>query len=357
MSCLHLIENVSLASFMDWLLFIATVPGPNGGLRLRLWRQLKASGGASLRDGVYLLPWRADLHLALDSLRSDLLAAGGDAYVLRHAEQDEHIQEGWIGLFERGEEYAQWQGELDKLLANLAQLAESDARRLLRHSRKSLDTVKSTDYFPGAAAQQSEGVWHEAQACVIRHYSADEPVPASRDIVRLDGSLYRGRRWATRCRPWVDRVASAWLIKRFIDPDAQFVWLTDVHDCPQDALGFDFDGAAFTHVGDKVSFEVLLASFGLGADTSLTKLAALVHALDVGTERAPEALGFEAILAGARRRINNDDALLTEIGGTLDSLYAYFQDASESVPLPRRAEPSPTAVPAKVGEAISHSSL
>ena len=91
-----------------------------------------------------------------------------------------------------------------------------------------------------------------------------------------------------------------------------------------DALGFDFDGAAFTHIGDKVTFEVLIASFGLDEDRGLARLAALVHSLDVGGASYPEAAGFDAILAGARSRLPNDDALLNEIGPVLDSLYAHF---------------------------------
>ena len=78
---------------------------------------------------------------------------------------------------------------------------------------------------------------------------------------RIAGSV-----WATRQRVWVDRVASAWLIRRFIDPDARFLWLTTPQDCPADAIGFDFDGAAFTHTGHRVTFEVFVASFDLGAD-------------------------------------------------------------------------------------------
>ena len=136
---------------------------------------------------------------------------------------------------------------------------------------------------------------------------------------------YQGRTWATRRRPWVDRLASAWLIRRFIDHDARFLWLATPSDCPQDALGFDFDGAVFTHVGDRVTFETLMAAFGLEGDAALRRLAVLVHQLDVGGDPVAEASGFEAVLAGARERLADDDALLVEMSGTLDSLYAYFE--------------------------------
>ena len=138
---------------------------------------------------------------------------------------------------------------------------------------------------------------------------------------------YQGRLWATRRHLWVDRVASAWLIQRFIDPSARFVWLQSPSDCPAEALGFDFDGATFSHVGDRVTFEVLLASFGLDGDRGLLRLAAMVHALDVGGAATPEAGGFEAVLAGARKRWPDDDALLADVGGVLhDAAQAWAAD-------------------------------
>ena len=145
-------------------------------------------------------------------------------------------------------------------------------------------------------------------------------------------------RWATRPGVHVDRTACAWLIRRFIDTDARFLWLAKPSDCPKKALGFDFDGATFTHVGERVSFETLMASFGLEEDPALRRLGALVHQLDVGGgEPVPEAKGFEAMLAGARERLPDDDALLAEIGTVLDSLYLHFQrEASRPNPSNRR---------------------
>jgi hypothetical protein len=123
-------------------------------------------------------------------------------------------------------------------------------------------------------------------------------------------------------------VASAWLIRRFIDPQARFKWLAKPSDCPKSALGFDFDGATFTHVGDRVTFQTLLVSFGLEDDPALRRLGALVHQLDVGGEPVPEAAGFEAVMAGARERLDDDDALLAEMTAVLDSLHAHFARAA-----------------------------
>jgi hypothetical protein len=115
--------------------------------------------------------------------------------------------------------------------------------------------------FPDEAGVEAEAAWSDFNQRVERVLSPDEPHEAE-GVPRLDATNYQGRLWATRRRPWVDRVASAWLIRRFIDPAARFRWLAKPEDCPKRALGFDFDGAAFTHVGDRVTFETLITEGG-----------------------------------------------------------------------------------------------
>ncbi len=151
-----------------------------------------------------------------------------------------------------------------------------------------------------------------------------EPRAGTAEIRRLATADFQGRTWATRKDLWVDRMASAWLIRRFIDRKAGFLWLDNPKKCPKTALGFDFDGAAFTHVGSRVTFEVLMASFGLETDTALARIAAIVHCLDVGGVPVAEAAGIEAVLAGLRDAAPNDDKLLAEASRVFDSLYNNF---------------------------------
>jgi hypothetical protein len=125
-------------------------------------------------------------------------------------------------------------------------------------------------------------------------------------------------------KAWIDRVCSAWLIKRCIDPKASFLWLKRVKDCPKKAVGFDFDGAEFTHAGSLVTFEVLLASFGLHQDAALARLGAIVHYLDVGGVPQPEAAGLEAIVSWAKASQPDDTMLLKALTPVLDALYAAF---------------------------------
>jgi len=123
-------------------------------------------------------------------------------------------------------------------------------------------------------------------------------------------------------------VASAWLIQRFIDLEARFLWLSSPQECPADAIGFDFDGAPFTHTAQRVTFEVIVASLGLLTDPALTRLGMLVDALDVGGGPMPEAAGLEAILTGMQAFCSDDDQLLTAMLPVLDACYAALRQAS-----------------------------
>jgi hypothetical protein len=173
-----------------------------------------------------------------------------------------------------------------------------------------------------------EGALADVEAAVNARFAPDEPHAAHRKIQPRDRKDYRGRTWATRERLWIDRVASAWLIRRFIDPKAKFLWLKQVKDCPKSAVGFDFDGAEFTHVDSKVTFEVLVSSFNLEPDVGLVRLGALVHHLDVGGIPTAEGPGFATIMAGARALQQDDDALLKAMTPVLDNLYAGYSDVS-----------------------------
>lgn len=224
-------------------------------------------------------------------------------------------------LFDRAADYAPWLEALARQTLN--GLGAAELGRLQRKHARAYEALRKTDFFPGEASIRAEAQWRDFSNAVEALQSPGEPQVAAGRIARRDRMQYQGRLWATRRHLWVNRVASAWLIQRFIDPHARFLWLESPADCPPDALGFDFDGAAFSHVGERVTLEVLLAGFGLKGDRGLSRLAGMVHAFDVGGAAPPEAGGFEAVLAGARKRWLDDDALLADIG-VLDSLHAHF---------------------------------
>lgn len=310
---------------LTWLLLVASLPTSGATQRMRLWRAIKALGCASLRDGAYLLPDLEGHAASLAELAEQTNAEGGQAWVVSVATRSASDEKAFLILFDRSQEYAELADRLGQARKALSAQSPAEVAKALKRQRKELQAVKRTDFFPSDDSLGAEAAWSDFEDAANSLLSPDEPHAEQRPIARLNAESYQGRTWATRRNLWVDRVASAWLIRRFIDSEAKFLWLDSPSQCPKDALGFDFDEAAFTHIGNKVTFEVLLASFGLEQDPGLAKLAVLVHALDVGGPAHAEASGFEAILSGARSRLPNDDALLEEVGSVLDSLHAHYK--------------------------------
>jgi hypothetical protein len=229
----------------------------------------------------------------------------------------------FIGLFNRGEDYGPLLADIGNARAGLHAETIQDTLKLTRKLRKTFTVIEAIDFFAGEARRQAELSLIELEQAIAKTISPNEPNAVEGVIKPRLVADYQKRTWATRQRPWVDRLASAWLIRRFIDPKAKFVWLARIEDCPTDALGFDFDGATFTHVGSRVTFEVLIASFGL-EQPALSRLGLLVHYLDVGGAPPVEASGIESVLGGLRASITNDDKLLEAASLVLDGLLNTF---------------------------------
>jgi len=310
----------------DWLALVISMTGPRGTARMRVWRALKSSGAAVLRDGVYLLPARSGTRMILDEQAREVRRAGGSAHVLeiKAATPEQHRE--FRALFDRGPEYARVLESIQKLQAQLTRRRVPNAARRAQVLQRECEALRAADHFTGPAAAQVSAAMVELQATVAAQSAPGEPQSRSGAIERRDPKAYRGRTWATRARPWVDRLASAWLIRRFIDPKAKLLWFADIKRVPRTALGFDYDGATFSHVGARVTFEHLLASFGLEGDSALLRLGRLVHCLDVGGAPVPEAQGLSAILAGARARLTRDDQLLAEASRVFDHIYRSYQE-------------------------------
>ena len=306
----------------SWLILIVSLPTQNASGRMRVWRAVKALGCGVLRDGVYLLPNREEFRQTLQHQAKDVIAGGGSAHVLVLESENPDQQYTFESLFDRSAEYA-------KLIEMINQTTHRDIQsenvgnlqRQMQRLRKEFEVIALQDYFPGAARDQAAAALEDLEHTVNER---DEPHAVNRRIRRLQVTDYQGRIWATRQRPWIDRLASAWLIHRFIDSAARFIWLTEPSDCPAEALGFDFDGALFTHVGAKVTFEVLLTSFGLAKDAALNRIGTLVHYLDAGGIPVPEAAGLETLIRGMRQRWITDDHLLAETNKIFDAYYQAF---------------------------------
>lgn len=234
-----------------------------------------------------------------------------------------------VALFDRSSDHANLLAEVTQAHAALQVGNLADTTKLARKLRKAFGALVDIDFFPAEAQRQTHAALQRLELALARTLSPDEPRDGNgeaADIARRNPADFVGRVWATRRRPWVDRLACAWLIRRFIDPQAQLLWLDSAADCPPTALGFDFDGATFSHTAGLVSFEVMVASFGLspGPLSPLARLGQLVHYLDAGGVQPPEATGVEAVLAGLRNSITDDDALLACACSVLDGLLTNF---------------------------------
>ncbi len=310
---------------MRFPLLVLSLPTQNATARMRAWRTLKACGAGVLRDGVYLLPDGPAHRQLLDDVAADVVDSGGSARVLSVDDTAGEL----AALFDRSADYAELIALAHRSRPAPRANPSDDALKATRKLRKAFEQLAAIDYFPGPAQPQARAAIEALEAAAARASAPGEPRAAVRGITRLALADYQGRVWATRKRPWVDRLASAWLIRRFIDPDARFKWLADTAAAPKRALGFDFDGATFSHVGARVTFETLCASFGLETP-ALLRLGLLVHGLDAGGVLPPEASGVESVLAGLRDAIANDDALLTAASHVFDALFASFEKEAKA---------------------------
>lgn len=311
---------------MDYLALFISLPTKASSGRMRVWRSLKSLGCAALRDGVYLLPNTPENAETLAKVAAETEDAQGHADIYRLAGHEDGQRPALQALFDRSADYARLAEDIRALRNDLKTLDGPAATRRLQSLVRGFEQTARIDFYPAESQRQTAALLDELRAEISRHYSPDEPTTRQASIPRLDRADYRGRTWATRARPWVDRLASAWLIRRHIDPQARMIWLATPADCSADWLGFDFDGAQFSHVGTKVSFETLLASFGLDSDPALVKLGELVHCLDVGGLPVADAAGIETLLAGLSSAYADDDALLAEAAKIFDLLLLNYQE-------------------------------
>lgn len=314
---------------MSFLALIISLPASVPGDRTRIWRALRALGCGVLRDGMYVLPQNRTHVDALERLADEARAVGGNADVFELAARDKGQDDAVRALFDRSAEYQSITEETRALLARLAKDA-GGVTRSLRALERRFEQVAMTDFFPGPARDQVAALLEMTRTEAARRAQSDEPTAMRRAVKLASRAEYTARRWATRKRPWVDRLASAWLIKRHIDPRATFVWIDKPAQCKGDMVGFDFDGAAFSHTGERVTFQTLAASFDLETNQAIARIGDTVRYLDTGGVPTAEAKGIEAILAGARESIEDDDKLLAAAMKVFDWLAAGYADPGET---------------------------
>ena len=295
---------------------------------MRVLRTLDSLGCAVLREGVFVLPDNPVNRQGLRRLSEHMTRINGTAHLLQVASCDASQEETFRSLFDRTGKYEELIKTIESLRAGFGISEPSAIARILNTQRREFEAISALDFFPSPAREKVEQALRDTESEVRKIMFPEAPRPGR---VTQTGRYYFKRVWATRKPLWADRLASAWLIRRFIDPEASLLWLNKTQPCPSTAIGFGFEGATFSNSTDKVTFQQLLASFGLDKHQTLTRIGTLVHYLDAGGAPVPEAAGVDTLLQGARRRSNSDEELFSESEKTFDLLYeAYFEAPAKS---------------------------
>ena len=331
-----------------WLLFVHQLPPKASNLRVRTWRRLQQLGAIPIKQAVYVLPDTPNSREDFEWLKSEVRAAGGDASVFAADNVDAWSDDALVEEFRRAgqEAYAALAGDVEKVLkrASAARRPRGTrapaTRRLLDVFRERLTAIEGVDFFGSAGRDRVTSLLKQLEEHTSGGREASRAKPAG--VTTPDS--YRGRLWVTRPRPGVDRMASAWLIRRFIDGQAQFGFAIDRNAVPADAIPFDMFGVQFSHQGEGCTYETLCAVFQID-EPAVLRLAAIVHDLDLKDGRfgAPEATTVGAIIEGLQLAYADDEALLVQGMTLFDSLYRSFEQSARAAGPRALAKPRRTA--------------
>ena len=304
-----------------WLLMLAQLPTEDPASRMRVLRTLESMGAAVIREGAYLMPDSPANRQALEALADYVSKNLGNAQVLHVTAASATQQKYFTWLFDRSQRYGELVKTVESLRLGFGQADPSAISRVLHKQRREFDSITALDFFPTAARERAGKALADAEA-EVRKLLFPQQTQAT---LKANESLLR-RTWTTRRPLWADRLACAWLIRRFIDPEATLVWLDKADPVPPGSVGFAFDGAHFTNSGTRVTYEEMLSRLDLAKNAALGKIAGIVHFLEIRGTPVPEALGVQTLLQGAVRRAGSDDELLAEAEKTFDLLYeAYYE--------------------------------
>jgi hypothetical protein len=322
------------AERQKWILFFYTVPSRPVSNRMKVWRKLIKAGAVQLKGTVYILPFHDEHYEFLQWLVSEIAAMKGEAAVVSIEKIDTMKDTEIIAHFnkQRVNDYQTTEKALDDLERRLSSIQKgAKAQNIKGISEqfdkvlKTFEEVKRIDFFSSGEGQALGGRISRLRDDLETLSGAEVTKKRPAAIVTRKPEDYQGRTWITRKRPFIDRMASAWIIKRFIDGSAVFDFVDEKN---LDAIGkgsvaFDVRGGEFTHSGDLCTFEMIIKSFGL-KDRALKKMAEIVHDLDMKDEKyhAAEAKGLEDILSGIRKTAKDDTDTLEKGMAVFEMLYA-----------------------------------
>ena len=300
----------------SWLLLLYSLPATHKAERVAVWRKLAKSGAVQFTTSTYVLPDRLPQYELFQWLAKQVRDYGGESTLIRAREIEGLSNRKLIDLFNstREKEYT----SLIQSLRKLAGQKNRDGRSAseLEKLKKEFRRIRAIDFFDSPRAQDTEVLLQRMQT---------SPQAKRMPAAKLQTKHYQNRTWVTRPRPEIDRVASAWLIRRFIDRKAKFGFAKNAASAAN-ALPFDFPEGEFSHHGADCTFETLLRRFRI-VDKALRKIGEMVHDADLEDEKfqRPECIGIDRVLKGWAKEGRADEQIVAQGAQCFDGLYAALQ--------------------------------
>jgi hypothetical protein len=292
----------------SWLLLLFRLPATHQAERVALWRKLKRSGAIQIQTSTYVLPDEPARYEYFQWLTKEIRDAGGDTTLVRAREIEGLPNEKLVDLFNsaRAKDYASLVKQLRRLLTRGKKVDE------VERIRKQFRDIQERDFFDSPPAQEVEMLLHRIEKTT--------KAPA-----RVNPKNYRNKTWLTRPRPEIDRVGSAWLIRKFIDLKAKFIFDSKVSAHPK-AVSFDMLDAEFSHQGEDCTFETFTKRFAI-RDKAVRKIGEMIHDADLDDARFQrvEAIGIDRVLKGWAKQGLTDEQILRHGFECFDALYAFLQ--------------------------------
>jgi len=297
-----------------WLLLMYGLPAKKGAARVNLWRQLKKCGALPLKTSAYLLPEKPEHHERLQWLAQQVRDGGGEATIIHVTEIEGLSNEDIVRQFNeaRAVDYDTLFPVLTELIARNRKRPDESLTADLEKLTRQFEDIRRIDFFDCSRAQDAQMLLKRAAG--LRN-ARSKPWPP------LAVKKFVGKTWLTRSRPEIDRVGSAWLIRKFIDPEARFIFNTGPAK-HRDAIPYDMFGVEFSHHGEDCTFETLVKRFGI-TDKAILKIAEMVHDADLedGKFQTTECVGIDQVLKGWARSGLGNEELLKRGGDCFDGLY------------------------------------
>ena len=343
-----------------WLLFVHQVPASPSNLRVRTWRRLQQIGAVPVKQAVYVLPDTPAAREDFEWLKAEIKGAGGDASVFAADSLDTWSDEALVEEFRRSrqEAYVGLARDVKRVLGRLTATRRPRGtrapagRRLMESFGERLAALEHIDFFGSAGRDRVVTLLAELDD---RTRDTPRAGPQAAAPGAAGVTTYRGRLWVTRPRPGIDRMGSAWLIRRFIDVTARFGFARDRESLPTpEAIPFDMFGVEFSHQGEGCTFETLSTVFGI-QDPAVARIAQIVHDLDLkdGRYGATDAATVGTLVDGLQLATTDDDVLLERGIVLFESLYLSFTQSAHTTG-PRPVARSRTRSRPRSGGAVRH---